>query len=456
MFRSCASDSSWKGASPVENPIFPSEFLWGVSTSAFQIEGATGEGGRGQSIWDTFTETEGKISRGEHAKVAADHFHRYPEDIALMADLGVGAYRMSFAWPRIQPDGQGAPNAEGLAFYDKLIDEVCAAGIAPAGTLFHWDLPQALEDKGGWLARDTAERFGEYAAILGERFSDRVKMWIPLNEPMVMSIFGYGIGEYAPGKTLLLGAIPTAHYQNLAHGLAVQALRATGARTIGTANNHSPIWPASDTPDDKAAGEWIDALINRAYADPMLLGSYPEQIVEHLPEGFADDLATITQPLDFYGVNYYEPQGVAAPGEGNPLPFELRAIEGYPMTTNDSPIVPHGLRDLLVTFSERYREHLPPIYITENGCSFDDVVAEDGHVHDQERIDFLHSHLIALREAMDAGVDVRGYFTWSLMDNFEWSKGYQPRFGLVHIDYETQQRTPKDSFGWYRKLIRDE
>ncbi|MFE5504251.1 GH1 family beta-glucosidase [Amycolatopsis japonica] len=440
----------------MENPTFPSEFLWGVSTSAFQIEGATGEGGRGQSIWDTFTETEGKIARAEHANVAADHFHRYSEDIALMAELGVGAYRMSFAWPRIQPDGDGKPNAEGLAFYDKLLDEVCAAGIAPTGTLFHWDLPQALEDKGGWLARDTAERFGEYAAIVGERFSDRVKMWIPLNEPMVMSIFGYAIGEYAPGKTLLLDALPTAHYQNLAHGLAVQALRAAGARSVGTANNHSPIWPATDSPEDKAAGEWIDALINRTYADPVLLGRYPEQVVAHLPAGFADDLPTIAQPLDFYGVNYYEPQGVAAPGEGNPLPFELRAIEGYPMTTNDSPIVPHGLRDLLVGFHERYREHLPPVYITENGCSFDDVVTEDGHVHDQERIDFLDSHLVAVREAMDAGVDVRGYFVWSLMDNFEWSKGYQPRFGLVHIDYETQKRTPKDSFGWYRELIRHE
>ena len=441
---------------PVENPTFPSEFLWGVSTSAFQIEGATGEGGRGQSIWDTFTETEGKIARAEHAKVAADHFHRYSEDIALMAELGVGAYRMSFAWPRIQPDGEGKPNAEGLAFYDELLDEVCAAGIAPTGTLFHWDLPQALEDKGGWLSRDTAERFAEYAAIVGERFSDRVKMWIPLNEPMVMSIFGYAIGEYAPGKTLLLDALPTAHYQNLAHGLAVQALRAAGASSVGTANNHSPIWPATDSPEDKAAGEWIDALINRTYADPVLLGRYPEQVVPHLPAGFADDLPTIAQPLDFYGVNYYEPQGVAAPGEGNPLPFELRAIEGYPMTTNDSPIVPHGLRDLLVGFHERYREHLPPVYITENGCSFDDVVAEDGHVHDQERIDFLDSHLVAVREAMDAGVDVRGYFVWSLMDNFEWSKGYQPRFGLVHIDYETLKRTPKDSFGWYRALIRHE
>lgn len=441
---------------PVENPTFPSEFLWGVSTSAFQIEGATGEGGRGQSIWDTFTATAGKIARAEHAKVAADHFHRYSEDVALMAELGVGAYRMSFAWPRIQPDGEGKPNAEGLAFYDELIDEICAAGIAPTGTLFHWDLPQALEDKGGWLSRDTAERFAEYAAILGERFSDRVKMWIPLNEPMVMSIFGYAIGEYAPGKTLLLDALPTAHYQNLAHGLAVQALRAAGARSVGTANNHSPIWPASDSPEDKAAGEWIDALINRTYADPVLLGRYPEQVVEHLPTGFADDLPTIAQPLDFYGVNYYEPQGVAAPGEGNPLPFELRAIDGYPMTTNDSPIVPHGLRELLVGFHERYREHLPPVYITENGCSFDDVVTEDGHVHDQERIDFLDSHLVAVREAMDAGVDIRGYFVWSLMDNFEWSKGYQPRFGLVHIDYETLKRTPKDSFGWYRKLIRHE
>ncbi len=455
MFRSCASSRPMKGAPPVENPTFPSDFLWGVSTSAFQIEGATHEGERGQSIWDTFTETEGKIAGGEDAKVAADHYHRYPEDIALMAGLGVGAYRMSFAWPRIQPDGKGAPNAEGLAFYDKLIDEVCAAGIAPVGTLFHWDLPQALEDEGGWLARDTAERFGEYAAIVGERFSDRVKMWIPLNEPMVMSIYGYAIGEYAPGKALLLAAVPTAHYQNLAHGLAVQALRAAGARSIGTANNHSPIWPAADTPEDKAAAVWIDALINRTYADPVLLGSYPEQIVEHLPDDFADDLPTISQPLDFYGVNYYEPQGVAAPGEGNPLPFELRPIEGYPMTLNDSPIVPHGLRDLLVSFHERYHEHLPPVYITENGCSSDDVV-EDGQVHDRNRIEFLHSHLSALREAMDAGVDIRGYFVWSLIDNFEWSKGYKQRFGLVHIDYETQQRTPKDSYGWYRKLIRHE
>ncbi|MFD9962829.1 GH1 family beta-glucosidase [Amycolatopsis sp. NPDC058986] len=440
----------------MENPTFPPDFLWGVSTSAFQIEGATKEGGRGPSIWDTFTVTEGKVARGEHADVAADHYHRYPEDVALMAELGVGAYRLSVAWPRIQPTGKGAPNPEGLSFYDKLIDAVCEAGIAPVVTLYHWDSPQAIEDDGGWLSRDTADRFAEYAAILGERFADRVKLWIPLNEPMVMSIYGYAIGEYAPGRTLLLDAVPTAHHQALAHGKAVQALRAAGATGIGTANNHSPIWPAADTPADRAAGEWLDALINRLYADPVLLGRYPEQLHPHLPEGFADDLPTIAQPLDFYGVNYYEPQGVAAPGEGNPLPFELRPIEGYPMTTNDSPIVPHGLRELLVSFHERYREKLPPVHITENGCSFADEVGEDGAVHDPERVDFLAGHLGAVREAMDAGVDVRGYFVWSLLDNFEWSKGYAPRFGLVHVDYETQRRTPKDSFHWYRKLVRHE
>ncbi|GAA3535612.1 GH1 family beta-glucosidase [Amycolatopsis ultiminotia] len=440
----------------MDHPTFPPGFLWGVSTSAFQIEGATADGGRGPSIWDTFTAAEGKIARGEDAKVAADHYHRYPEDVALMAELGVGAYRMSFAWPRIQPDGTGRPNAEGLAFYDKLLDEVCAAGIAPVGTLYHWDTPQAIEDAGGWLSRDTADRFADYAAILAEHFADRVQQWIPLNEPMVMSIYGYGIGEYAPGQLLLLDALPTAHHQNLAHGRAVQALRAAGATGIGTANNHSPIWPARDTPGDLAAADWLDALLNRTFADPVLLGSYPEQVHPHLPENFADDLAVIAQPLDFYGVNYYEPQGVTAPVEGNPLPFQLRAVEGYPMTTNDSPVVPEGLRELLVSFHERYREHLPPIQITENGCSFADEPGPDGRVHDPERIDFLANHLRAVREAMDAGVDVRGYFVWSLLDNFEWSKGYAPRFGLVHVDYETQRRTPKDSFAWYRKLVRDE
>ncbi|ATY13003.1 beta-glucosidase [Amycolatopsis sp. AA4] len=387
----------------MDYPVFPPGFLWGVSAAAL----------------------------------------RSSEDVALMADLGVGAYRMSIAWPRIQPDGAGKPNAEGLSYYDKLIDEVCAAGIAPAITLYHWDTPQPIEDKGGWLSRDTAYRFAEYATIVGEHFADRAKLWIPLNEPMVMPI--HGTSEF-----LLFVVLPTAHHQNLAHGLAVQALRAAGATGIGTANNHSPVWPEHDTAADREAADWLDALINRTFADPMLLGSYPEQVHPHLPDNFADDLADIAQPLDFYGVNYYEPQGATAPGEGNPLPFELRPIEGYPLTTNDSPIVPHALRELLVSFHERYREHLPPIQITENGCSFADEPAADGSVPDPERIEFLASHLHALREAMEAGVDVRGYFVWSLLDNLEWSN----RFGLVHVDYETQRRTPKDSFAWYRKLIR--
>lgn len=420
----------------MENLIFPPDFLWGVSTSAFQIEGGLREDGRGPSIWDDFGD--------EAVGSAADHYHRYPEDVALMAELGVGAYRMSFAWPRIQPDGSGKPNPAGLDFYDRLLDEICSAGIAPVGTVYHWDTPVALEAAGGWLARDTALRFAEYAAILGEHFADRVKMWIPLNEPMVTTVYGYAIGEYAPGKTLLLDAIPTAHHQHLAHGLAVQALRAAGAESVGTANHHSPIWPASGSEADRAAADWLDTLLNGLFADPLLLGRYPQEMIPYLPANSADDLPTIAQPLDFYGVNYYEPQGAAAPGEGNPLPFELRPIRGFPRTSNDSPIVPDGLRELLVRFHERY--DLPPVYITENGCSFDGV-------HDAERIDFLDRHLAALRAAMEAGVDVRGYFVWSLLDNFEWSKGYAPRFGLVHVDYETQLRTPKDSFAWYRKLV---
>ena len=422
-------------------PNFPADFSWGVSTSAFQIEGATGEGGRGRSVWDTFTATPGRIARGENADVTTDHYHRYPEDIALMSELGVDAYRFSLAWPRIQPDGRGPANPAGLGFYDRLIDALCEAGIEPVATLYHWDTPQALEDAGGWLHRDTAERFAEYAAIVGERFGDRVAKWIPLNEPMVMSIFGYAIGEYAPGRTLLLDAIPTAHHQLLAHGRAVAALRASGAGMVGTANNHSPIW--GDDPEPVA---FLDALINRLFADPILLGSYPPELHDRLPDGFADDLPVISAPLDFYGVNYYEPMAVRAPSEPGPLPFELSAVEGYPMTTNGSPVVPDGLRELLVLLHERYPE-LPPVRITENGCSFDGI-------HDTDRIDFLTDHLTAVREAMDAGVDVRGYFVWSLLDNFEWSKGYAPRFGLVHVDYDTLARTPKDSFGWYRDVIK--
>jgi beta-glucosidase len=428
--------------------------LWGVSTSAYQIEGAVTAGGRGRSVWDTFCATPGAIADGSTGDVACDHYHRYVDDIALMAELGVGAYRFSVAWPRIQPDGTGPANAAGIAFYDRLIDTVLAAGIDPVCTAYHWDTPQALEDAGGWLARDTAARFADYTAILGEHFADRVRMWIPLNEPMVETLYGYATGEYAPGKALLFDAIPAAHHQNLAHGLAVQALRAAGATTIGTANNHSPIWPRSASADDLAAARSLGALINWLFADPVLLGTYPDEMIQYLPAGYADDLPVIAAPLDFYGVNYYEPQAVAAPSPGNPLPFDLLPVEGYPLTNNDTPIVPSGLHEFLIALRDRMGELLPPVYITENGCSGVDDVDEHGAVHDAHRVDFITEHLAALAKAAEDGVDVRGYFVWSLLDNFEWSKGYRPRFGLVHVDYSTQVRTPKDSYHWYQSLIR--
>jgi beta-glucosidase len=427
--------------------------LWGVSTSAYQIEGAVDADGRGRSVWDTFCARPGAIADGGSGAVACDHYHRYEQDVALMADLGVGAYRFSVAWPRVQPTGSGPVNPAGLAFYDRLIDSLLAAGIDPVCTVYHWDTPQPIEDAGGWLVRDTALRFADYAAVLGARFADRVRMWIPLNEPVVETLYGYGIGQYAPGRTLLFDAIPTAHHQNLAHGLAVSALRAEGATLVGTANNHSPIWPRGTSDADRAAGDVLAALVNWLFADPVLLGTYPEQMWPYLPDGWARDLPAIAAPLDFYGVNYYEPQAVAAPSPGNPLPFDLVPVDGHPVTSNDTPIVPMGLHEFLVGLAERMGPALPPVYITENGCSGDDRVDDAGRVRDRHRIDYLTEHLAALAKAVEDGVDVRGYFVWSLLDNFEWSKGYRPRFGLVHVDYADQTRTPKDSYRWYQSLI---
>ncbi|MYV47860.1 GH1 family beta-glucosidase [Streptomyces sp. SID2888] len=430
----------------VTNPIprFPDGFLWGVSTSAHQIEGAAEE--REPSVWDVFTAEPGRVKDGSTAAVACDHYHRYREDVALLAGLGVDAYRFSVSWPRVNSPG-------GLDFYDRLVDEVCAASVQPVPTLFHWDLPAALD----WLDRDTASRFAEYVSVVAERLGDRVPRWITLNEPAEHTLLGHALGVHAPGRRLMFDALPVAHHQLLAHGLAVRALRAAGATRIGIANSHAPVRPVSGEPADVAAAAFYDVLLNRLFADPLLLGRYPEGIGELMPGDVTADLTVIAEPLDWYGVNYYAPARVGAPlgtetrsgGLTLPagLPFSVREIENVPVTDHGWPVVPEALTELLTGLRERYGDRLPPVLITENGCSYEGV-------DDQERIAFLDGHLRALHRAVAAGVEVHGYFVWSLLDNFEWAEGYARRFGLVQVDPGTLERTPKASYAWLRDQLR--
>ncbi|MGX1370132.1 beta-glucosidase [Streptomyces canus] len=432
-----------------EHPIprFPAGFQWGVSTSAHQIEGAADE--RERSVWDTFTAEPGRVKDGSTAAVACDHYHRYREDVSLLAGLGVDAYRFSVSWPRVRSE-------KGLDFYDRLVDELVAAGVRPVPTLFHWDLPVAFQDKGGWLERDTASRCAEYVSVVADRLGDRVEKWITINEPAEHTLFGHALGAHAPGKQLMFDALPAAHHQLLGHGLAVQALRAAGATDIGIANSHGPTWPASPEQADVEAADFYDLLLNRLFAEPVLLGTYPSGLGELMPGDVAADLKVISEPLDFYGVNYYSPTRVGAPqGEDiefggltipAELPFSVREIENVPVTDFGWPVVPEGLTELLTGLRERYGDRLPPVVITENGCSYEGL-------DDQNRIAYLDGHVRALHRAVEAGVDVRGYFVWSLMDNFEWAEGYARRFGLVHVDFETLTRTPKASYAWYRDLL---
>ncbi|MCX4476935.1 GH1 family beta-glucosidase [Streptomyces cellulosae] len=427
-------------------PRFPAGFLWGVSTSAHQIEGAVDE--REPSVWDVFTAEPGTVRDGSTAAVACDHVHRHREDVGLLAGLGVDAYRFSVSWPRVRREG-------GLDFYDRLVDDLLAAEVRPVPTLFHWDLPADLD----WLERDTAERFAEHVARVAARLGDRVKKWITLNEPAEHTLLGHALGVHAPGRSLLFDALPVAHHQLLAHGLAVRALRAEGASDIGIANSHGPTWPASDDEADVAAADFYDTLLNRLFADPLLLGRYPEGIGELMPGDVEADLKVIAEPIDWYGINYYAPTRVGAPqgaeiefgGVRMPaeLPFSVREIEGHPVTDFGWPVVPEALTELLALFRERYGDRLPPLIITENGCAYDGV-------HDTDRATYLDGHVRALHRAVEAGVDVRGYFVWSLLDNFEWAEGYGRRFGLVHVDFDTQRRTPKASYDWYRALLREQ
>ncbi|MFI9788357.1 GH1 family beta-glucosidase [Kitasatospora sp. NPDC051984] len=429
----------------------PAGFRWGASTAAYQIEGAVDEDGRGPSVWDTFCDRPGAVKNGDSGREACDHYHRWPEDVELMRGLGLDTYRFSLAWPRVQPTGRGPANVAGLDFYDRLVDGLLAAGITPLPTLFHWDLPQALEDEGGWMQRETAFRFAEYASVVAGRLGDRVPAWITLNEPFVHMVYGYALGIHAPGHSMMLDALPAAHHQLLAHGLAAAELRSRGLDVL-IANNLTPVRAATDSAEDRAAADAYDALHNRLFTDPLLLGRYPDLsaygVGEDLHGSVRDgDLALIAGPgLDGLGVNYYNPTRIAAPTDPG-LPFAEAPIDGVPRTHFGWPVVPDGLRELLLLLRDRYGAALPPITVTESGCSTDDTL------DDTFRIDYLAGHLDALARAAADGIDVRGYCTWSLLDNFEWAEGYSQRFGLVHVDFATQKRTPKASYGWYRDLI---
>jgi beta-glucosidase len=420
--------------------MFPRDFRWGTSTSAYQIEGAATEDGRGPSIWDTFSHEPDRIADGTSGDEACDHYHRYPQDIALMQGLGVNAYRFSIAWPRIQPTGAGPVNPAGVAFYDRLVDALLEAGIDPVATLYHWDLPQALQDAGGWFNRDTAFRFADYADHAATALGDRVKLWITLNEPFIHTVYGHAFGMHAPGEARMMGALPTAHHQLLGHGLAVAALRGRSSSPIAIANNHSPVRVIGDRDEDRAAGAFYDALHNRLFVEPLLGMGYPAGFELPVRDG---DLEAIAAPIDALGVNYYNPTGIAAPSTED-LPFDMVTLDGYPLTEFGWPVVPDGLRELLVDLHGRYRM---PMYVTESGCAYAEW-PEDPH-----RVEYLKGHVEAVRAAIAEGADVRGYFTWSLMDNWEWAEGFTKRFGLVHVDFATQVRTPRTSYAWYRDVI---
>ncbi|MFF4860590.1 GH1 family beta-glucosidase [Streptomyces sp. NPDC001231] len=466
-----------ESAQPVTPVTFPPAFLWGAATSAYQIEGAVREDGRTPSIWDTFSHTPGKTAGGETGDIAVDHYHRYRDDVALMADLGLNAYRFSISWPRVQPTGRGPAVQVGLDFYRRLVDELLERGIKPAVTLYHWDLPQELEDAGGWPERETALRFAEYAQIVGEALGDRVEQWITLNEPWCTAFLGYGSGVHAPGRTEPAATLRAAHHLNLAHGLGAQALRSVmpARNSVAVSLNSSVIRTVSQDPADLAAARKIDDLANGVFHGPMLHGAYPATLLEatssitdwsYVLDG---DLRTAHQPLDALGLNYYTPalvsaadttsEGPRADGHGASAhsPWPGADDVAFHQTPGDRTemgwtIDPSGLHELIM----RYSQEAPGValYVTENGAAYDDKVDADGRVHDPERIAYLHSHLAAVRRAITDGADVRGYYLWSLMDNFEWAYGYGKRFGAVYVDYSTLARIPKSSAHWYGRAAR--
>lgn len=437
---------------------FPDRFLWGVAASSYQIEGAVDEDGRGESIWDRFCRTPGAVEHGDTGDVACDHYHRYRDDLDLMSTLGVGAYRFSISWPRIHPDGTSAVNAPGVAFYDRLVDAMLERGISPAATLYHWDLPQALQDRGGWTERATVDRFEEYARTMYDALGDRVAMWMTHNEPWMASFIAHLRGVHAPGWTDLQAALRAAHHLLLSHGRAVHAFRDAGASgEVGIVLNLLPTYPVNDTEEGREAAWGSDGYTNRWFLDPVLRGSYPSDTVERFERAGGrldfvadDDLATIAEPVDFLGVNYYSPRRVGA--SGKEFGWHVAAAPaGAPTSMLGAEIRPDSLRDLLLRIRDDYGD--VPLYVTENGLPAADRLSEDGAVHDPQRIEYVRGHLVAAHEALSCGVDLRGYFLWSFLDNFEWALGYGPRFGLTYVDYPTQRRVPKDSFAFYRDVV---
>ncbi len=433
---------------------FPADFVWGASTASYQIEGAANADGRGKSIWDVFSHTPGRVKNGDTGDVACDHYHRWREDLDLLAAGGFKAYRFSTAWPRIVPAGAGAVEPRGLDFYDRLVDGVIARGITPYLCLYHWDLPQALQDQGGWVKRDTAEKFADYARVVARRLGDRVKHWAMFNEPNVHALFGYGVGSHAPGVSGLPNLLAAIHHQNLAQGRALQALRAERADfKLGTVLSLQPARPSSDTEADRRAADLFAAFWNDAFLEPLMDGRYPVLIAERFaPLIAAGDLATIKHKVDFLGVNYYAPAYIADAPESLFGAWFGAVPEGTRFTAMNWPIVPDGLYDELMDLYARYRTL--DLYITENGACFDDRVEADGSVNDTDRVDFLRRHLAAASRAVAAGARLRGYFVWSLLDNFEWAEGYSRRFGVVRVDFATQKRTPKASYAFLAGVMR--
>jgi beta-glucosidase len=452
--------------------VFPPAFVWGAATAAYQIEGAAAQDGRTPSMWDVFAHTPGKVANGDTGDVAADHYNRYRDDVALMADLGIAAYRFSVSWPRVIPRGVGPTNPHGLDFYSRLVDELLAAGIAPTLTLYHWDLPAELNDAGGWLNRDTAYRFADYAAVVAGELGDRVPTWTTLNEPWCSAFLGYGNGEHAPGHTDAAEALTAAHHLLLAHGLGVQQLRATlpPAAEVSITLNPGLPRPIDDTPEDHAAAWKVYGLQTRLWTDPLFRARYPADVQE-FTSGVTDwsfvqdgDLDIIAAPIDVLGVNFYNPGLVGHRNASDSA--GTRARDSSPMwpgcsdvrffdmlgehTAMGWPVDETGLHEVLLRL---YREYGVPLVITENGAAYDDSVSADGEIHDAQRVSYLRRHLEAVHQAVADGVDVRGYYVWSLMDNFEWAWGYDKRFGVVRVDFETQERTIKDSGYFYRDVV---